>query len=159
MTEDAKFEDGAERPLHLAAQDAEDLQVISALVQDAVFPLSEVRYDRAQRRFALLINRFRWEDVPAAERRNRPFERVQAVLVFDDVMQVARQGIDPRDKDMVLSILSVGFVPGDDGTGRIELVLAGDGAIALSVEALSVTLRDVTRPYLAPSGKAPAHPE
>ena len=39
------------------------------------------------------------------------------------------------------------------------LTLAGDGAIALEVEALEVTLQDVTRPYRAPSGKAPAHPD
>ncbi|KKM80919.1 hypothetical protein LCGC14_1335040 [marine sediment metagenome] len=43
-------------------------------------------------------------------------------------------------------------------TGRVILTLAGDGAIALDVEALEVTLRDVTRPYIAPSGKAPQHP-
>ncbi|MCA3479159.1 MAG: DUF2948 family protein, partial [Rhodobacter sp.] len=58
----------------------------------------------------------------------------------------------------VLSLLSVGFEPGEDGTGRVILTLAGDGAIALAVEALEVTLKDVTRPYLAPSGHAPKHP-
>jgi hypothetical protein len=46
---------------------------------------------------------------------------------------------------------------GEDGTGVLTLVLAGDGAVALEVEALDVTLQDVTRPYLAPSGKAPDH--
>jgi hypothetical protein len=39
------------------------------------------------------------------------------------------------------------------------LTLAGDGAIALEVECLDVTLRDVTRPYAAISGKLPMHPE
>jgi hypothetical protein len=42
-----------------------------------------------------------------------------------------------------------------NGTGRVVLTLAGDGAIAAQAECLDVTLRDVTRPYLAPSGKAP----
>jgi len=42
MTEDARFEDGAERPLRLKALDAEDLSVISALAQDAVFPAREM---------------------------------------------------------------------------------------------------------------------
>jgi hypothetical protein len=37
--------------------------------------------------------------------------------------------------------------------------VAGDGVIALDVEALEVVLRDVTKPYVAPSGKAPSHPE
>ena len=49
------------------------------------------------------------------------------------------------------------FEPGEDGTGRVVLTLAGDGAIRLSVEALELHLRDVTRPYSAPSGKAPDH--
>ena len=41
---DARFEDGGEAPLHLVAQDAEDLAVISALVQDAVFPITEMKF-------------------------------------------------------------------------------------------------------------------
>ena len=41
--------------------DAEDLAVLSSLVQDAVFPASEMRWDRGKRRFALLLNRVRWE--------------------------------------------------------------------------------------------------
>ncbi len=53
--------------------------------------------------------------------------------------------------------LSVEFEPGADGGGRILLVLAGDGAVALEVEALEVVLRDVTRPYAAPSGRVPDH--
>lgn len=60
--QDARFEDGGESALKLAALDAADLEVISALAQDAVFPASEISWNPAQRRFALLINRFRWED-------------------------------------------------------------------------------------------------
>ena len=62
MTDDARFEDGGEAPLNLGALDAEDLQVISSLVQDAVFPASEMSWDKRAGRFALLLNRMRWED-------------------------------------------------------------------------------------------------
>ncbi|NCO85747.1 MAG: DUF2948 family protein [Rhodobacterales bacterium] len=157
MSRDARFEDGGERPLRLRAFDAEDLAVISALVQDAVFPVSEMVWTRRDRRFALLINRFRWEDVPQAERRGRDFERVQSVLAIEDVVKVQTQGVDRADGDLVLSLLSMSFVPGEDGTGRVELVLAGDGAISVEVEAVEVVLRDVTRPYVAPSRKRPEH--
>jgi hypothetical protein len=78
--------------------------------------------------------------------------------VADEALSVRTQGIDRQDRDVVLSLLSVGFEPDEDGTGRVILTLAGDGAIALAVEALEVTLKDVTRPYLAPSGKVPGHP-
>ncbi len=154
---DASFEEGADRPVNLAAVDEADLQVLSAMVQDAVFPITEMRWERARRRFAVLLNRFRWEDRADAEKRSRPYERVQSLLVIEDVLKVASQGIDRADTDTVLSLLSIAFTPGEDGTGRLELVLAGDGAIALDVECLNISLRDVTRPYLAPSRHAPDH--
>ncbi|NOD96921.1 DUF2948 family protein [Ruegeria sp. HKCCD6228] len=156
---DASFEDGREAPLNLGAEDAEDLKVISTLVQDAVFPVTEMKWQPSHRRFGLLLNRFRWEDKDAAARRDRPFERVQSVLVFDSVLSVASQGIDRSEKDMVMSLLSVEFEPGEDGAGQVLLTLAGDGAIRLKVEALDAALKDVTRPYRAPSGRAPQHPE
>ena len=79
--------------------------------------------------------------------------------VFDTVLKVASQGIDRSDKDMILSLLSVQFEAGEDSAGHIELTLAGDGGVRLAVEALDVTLKDVTRPYLAPSRHTPGHPD
>lgn len=158
MTEDARFEDAREAPLRLRALDAEDLKVISALVQDAVFPGNEMAWEPKQRRFALLLNRFRWEDRAQALARGRAFERVQSVLAFEDVAKVASQGID-RTADTIYSLLDIVWIAGEDGTGRLELTLAGDGAIALEVEALEATLTDVTRPYIAPSRQAPDHNE
>lgn len=156
---DASFEDGREAPLNLGAEDADDLQVISTLAQDAIFPITEMTWRPSERRFGLLLNRFRWEDKDAAARRDRPFERVQSVLVFDSVLSVASQGVERGDKEMVMSLLSIDFEAGEDGAGQIMLTLAGDGTIRLSVEAMDVTLKDVTRPYQAPSGQAPHHPE
>ncbi len=155
--EDGRFEPGAEGPLFLSAQDSDDLAVISALVQDAVFPATEMKYLAKRRQFALLLNRFRWEDRDAAARAGRGVERVQSVLSFADVRRVASQAVPTGDADRVLSLLSLAFEPGTDGMGRVVLVLAGGGTLALEVECLDATLRDVTRPYLAPSGKVPDH--
>lgn len=155
--DDARFEDADERPLKLKAEDAEDLQVISALVQDAVFPVTEIAWQPSQRRFALLLNRFRWEDQDRARKAGRPVERVQSVLNFDDALKVQSSGIDRGQSDMVLSVLALAFAPAEDGMGRVEITLAGDGAIALEVEAVNVSLQDVTRPYIAPSRKSPEH--
>ena len=59
MSGDARFEDAWGRALRLRALDADDLQVVSALVQDAVFPITEMAWDRRRRRFAVLVNRLR----------------------------------------------------------------------------------------------------
>jgi len=84
---------------------------------------------------------------------------VQSVLLFEDVMGVQSNGIDRRDTDMVLSLLDITWEPADDGMGRLLLTLAGDAELALQVEALEVQLKDVTRPYIAPSKLVPSHPE
>jgi len=155
MNEDAKFEDGREAPLNLGAEDEADLNVISSLVQDAVLPVTEMKWEPKRHRFALLLNRFRWED----EGRDRHgAERVQSVLMIDNVLGVSSQGIDRADKDIILSVLNVTFTAGEGGAGQVVLNLAGDGALRLNVEALEVTLKDVTRPYLAPTRKTPEHP-
>ena len=159
MAEDATFEEGGEQPLRLKALDAEDLAVLSSLAQDAVFPASEMQWDRKARRFGLLLNRFRWEDADRATARRRDLERVQSVLAIEDVTGVRSQGVPRGDKDVVLSLLSIAFEAGEDGTGVLYLTLAGDGIIAVSVEALEVLLKDVTRPYRAVSGQKPQHPQ
>lgn len=151
MTQDARFEDGAEAPLNLGAQDADDLGVISALVQDAVFPANEISWLRAEGRFAVLLNRFRWEAGTKTP------ERVQTLLHFAQVQRVSSQGVSRGDADVILSLLSVEFETTDSPSGDVILTLAGDGAIRLSVEALDVTLKDVTRPYVAPSKQTPDH--
>lgn len=154
MSEDARFEDGREAPLNLGAVDVEDLQVIASLTQDAVFPASEMRWLSKEGRFALLLNRVRWEDEGKA--RHAP-ERVQSVLMFSGVQSVASQGVPKGDAETILSLLTIQFEETDTPAGEVHLTLAGDGAIRLKVEALDASLKDVTRPYIAPSKKLPSH--
>ncbi|MEZ5716193.1 MAG: DUF2948 family protein [Paracoccaceae bacterium] len=153
---DASFEEGHEKPLNIGALDTGDLGVISALCQDAIFPAAEMRWQPRARRFALLLNRFRWEDT--GRDRHGP-ERVQSLLVFDNVLHVASQGIERGSPDTIFSLLSIDWQPGPDADGAVLLTLAGDGAIRLAAEALEARLRDVTRPYRAPSHHTPHHPE
>lgn len=156
--EDARFEDGAERPLRLRAEGPEDLAVVSALLQDAVGRVADVAWTPRRRRLTLLLNRFRWEDAPAAGRQRRPFERVRSLLSVGAALRVRAEGLDPKARDTVISLLALDFAAGADGAGALRLTLAGDGAIEVEVECLDVTLADVSRPYAAPSGKAPGHP-
>ncbi|TPE50693.1 DUF2948 family protein [Amaricoccus solimangrovi] len=157
--EDARFEDGGEPALRLRAETAADLEVISALTQDAVGQTSDIAWLPRRRRFTLLLNRFRWEDATAAGRQGRPVERTRALLTIEGVLRARANGIDPKDRDLVVSLLSLAFVPREDGAGALTLVLAGEGEIVLDVECLDVALTDVTRPYPAPSGRAPRHPD
>jgi hypothetical protein len=154
---DARFEDGVERPLRLAAETPEDLAVLSALAQDAVSTVADVGWMPRRRLFTLLVNRFRWEDAQAAERERRPFERVRALLSVRSALRVRSHGLDPADRDTVFSVLALEFAPGADGAGTLRILLAGDGEIAVDVECLDVAFADVARPHVALAGRAPAH--
>jgi hypothetical protein len=78
--------------------------------------------------------------------------------MFSNVQRVSSQGVNKGDADTILSLLQIEFTETDAPSGDVLLTLAGDGVIRLTVEALDVTLKDVTRPYVAPSRKLPEHP-
>jgi hypothetical protein len=140
--------------LTLAAEDAEDLQIISARLQDAVAPLKELVWLPKKRRFAALFNRFKWED----ERRNANL-RVRSLLHFDDVLSVQSKKIKIGAPDAVVSLLAIEFAPkgGEDPGGTIELLFSGGGAIRLEVECIDAGLSDVSGEWAA-RGR-PAHNE
>jgi len=124
----------------LAIEDAEDLEIVSARLQDAVAPLKDLAWLPKTRRFAALFNRFKWED-----KRKRADLRVKALLHFDDVLSVKSKGLKRGAPDAVISLLAIRFTPkgGDDPAGSVELVFAGGGTIRLEVECLSAGLTDV----------------
>ena len=157
MTQDAGFNDALDRPLNLGAQDAEDLQVISSLTQDAVLTVDDIKWSRAERQLVFLLKRFRWEDVELAKQQGRDPERVQSLLVIQNATGLASQGIDRKQADIVLSLMSLEFSGAVDGVGDLILTFSGDGALKVQVDGLDVALRDVTRPYVAPSKQVPNH--
>ena len=157
MTQDAGFNDALDRPLNLGAQDAEDLQVISSLTQDAVLTVDDLKWNRAERQLVLLLKRFRWEDVELAKQQGRDPERVQSLLVIQNATGLASQGIDRKQADIVLSLMSLEYSGAEDGVGDLILTFSGDGALKAQVDGLDVALRDVTRPYVAPSRQVPNH--
>ena len=157
MNQDAGFNDALDRPLNLGAQDAEDLQVISSLTQDAVLTVDDLKWSRAERQLVFLLKRFRWEDVELAKQQGRDPERVQSLLVIQNATGLASQGIDRKQADIVLSLMSLEFSGAVDGVGDLILTFSGDGALKVQVDGLDVVLRDVTRPYVAPSKQVPNH--
>jgi len=129
-----------EPALTLAAEDAEDLDVISARLQDAVAPLKDLVYLPKKRRFAALFNRFKWEDKRASANL-----RVRSLLHFDDVLSAQSKGLKRGAPDAVVSLLAVRFTPkgAEDPAGTVELVFSGGGMIKLEVECIDAGLSDV----------------
>lgn len=157
---DARFEDGAvfaDQPLRLVMASAEDLDVVSSLVQDAVGKTGEISWMPRRNRLVMLLNRFRWEDREAAEKSDRKFERVRTALIFDSARAVRSRGLDPKDGETTYAILRLSWEPGEDAEGRIVVMLAGDGDLAVDVECVDGQLTDLSRPWEAHARAAPDH--
>lgn len=126
--------------LKLLALDADDLAIISAHMQDAVFKVGDLSFSARSGLFSLAANRFVWEK---AARETKSFERRRAGLSFKRVEAVRSIGFDRRKADEVMSLLAIRYEPKGEGPdGVVELVLAGGGMIALEVECIEAQLSD-----------------
>jgi len=164
-----------ETRLKLSAADAEDLQVIAAFCQDALVPLSEMAYLEDEKRFVLVLNRFRWDlasgdgDGPGAKDAARPpgdrdapfwdkndtspvYERVLCGLTFENVSAVRTRSIDLRNRREILAMLTIHSEP-----GAVILLFAGGGAIKLEVGELRCFLEDFGPSW--PTRRRPRHPD
>ena len=155
MSEDARFEDGEDKALNIGAFDKRDLEVLSSLVQDSILPTSEIKWLSNSDKLAILINRFRWEGTKLSQGKN--LERVRSLLMINHVKNISSSGFSPKQKDRILSILSISFDGVEGGSGSVLIVVSGNGGIRVEVDALEINLRDVTMPYIAPSGLVPEH--
>lgn len=141
------------QPLRLVAEDAEDLNAMSAILQDAIIKISDFAHLPRQRRFAFVANRFLWE--AAGEEKRGPFARVRTGCHFDDVRSVRQSNLRLDAKDAVVEVLALRFDAGEDGTGAVTIDLAGGGAIRLDVESVNAQLADISAPW--PTRMKPEH--
>lgn len=124
--------------LRLVAFDSEDLDVLSAHLQDALVRVGDMAWLPEEDRFALVVSRFDW--LSAGEGR---CERAVSGLRFDRVRAVRQNGVPQQKPETVLELLALAFEPTDAPAGRIILTFAGGAAIRLDVECLEACLTDM----------------
>jgi hypothetical protein len=137
-------------PLKLLATDSEDVAVLAACLQDALVPIAEMEYIAAERRFALVANRFRWENCDESHADCGAFERVNCGIAFESVTGVRHRNIDRADRGQILNLLTI-EVEG----GAVNLLFAGGGVISLDVERVRCLVRDIGEPW--PTKWRPQH--
>ncbi len=137
--------------LKLLALDAEDLEVVAAATQDAVIRVGDIGYAQADHRFAMLMNRYAWEQGGG----RKAGQRKRAALHFDRVNSAQVSGIDTNARDGVLELLTIRFTEQEAPAGIVELDFAGGGTVRLEVECLEARLQDLGAAWAAKA--APEH--
>ncbi len=144
--------------LKLLAMDEEDLQIVSAHLQDAVLRVGDMAFLPSSQCFAAMVNRFDWETALSQGRKRRKprLRRHRTVLRFSRVLSVQSRNIALDNKDAVLELLAVQFEKTDGPGGHVLLTFAGGGTIRLKVECIEAELSDTGAVWRTKS--CPQHP-
>ncbi|MFV3074323.1 DUF2948 family protein [Niveispirillum fermenti] len=134
--------------MRLRARDAEDLAVVSALLQDAIIPIGDLAFLPQEGLFILMASRFLWEGVPedggpSPDDGEERSYRILCAVRFHNVRGVRRRGLDLARRDQFLSLLSVEAA----GDGVVLLHLSGGADIRLEGEAIECRLEDRGQPW------------
>ncbi len=130
--------------LKLVALDLEDLEVISAHLQDAVLRVGDMTYLSSQKRFAAIVNRFDWRTaIKDGASGKETLIRRRAALHIDRVLEAKIQNISLTNENEVLSMLAIRFEEGEAPGGYMTLVFAGGGAVQLNVECIEFEMQDL----------------
>ena len=132
-------------PLRLLAEDAVDLQIISAALQDAIMRPVDIRWEKEARRLTIVLSRFCWECGGT---------RVMSAMQFGDVEAVKSRRL-PRLPESALELLALDFEPTEAPGGRVILMFAGGGDLRIDVECLDAVLTDLSDRW--PARVAPTH--
>lgn len=135
--------------LKLAALDEEDLQVLSAHLQDAVLTVADIRYLPKENKAVFIMNRFVWDK--EADKRSKEHERRRAALAVSQVTGMKAQNIDQNAKGAVLELLAVTFKPAETPSGELHLAFAGGASVSLAVECIEAQLADLGAAWSTPN--------
>ena len=128
--------------LKLVALDREDIEIVSAHLQDAVVKPADIRWRPAENRLVIALNRFDWE---AANGGAPEFRRRRAALRFDRVSACKCRNCSncSEGREQVLNLLAVSFEETDQPGGVVTLTFSGGAALRLEVECLEAELADL----------------
>jgi phage terminase large subunit-like protein len=131
--------------LRLRAEDEEDLAVFSACLQDALAPVGDMEWLREERRFVLVVNRFRWEC------KEKPAERTLTGIRFDEIEDVKVQGFARTERTRILELLAI------RREGAATVLEFADGArLRLEAPRIRGVIEDMGEPW--PTRWRPRHP-
>jgi hypothetical protein len=140
--------------LKLRAEDADDLAVISACLQDSLVAVRDLAFVLQDRSFLMVVNRFRWENRTPPESGEAGFQRTLCGVTFGTVAGVSYLGFRRSEDERILSLLTI-RPETDSGRDAILLEFSGGAAIRLEVARILCHAQDLGEPW--PTQWQPRH--
>lgn len=122
--------------LKLRAKDIEDVQVVSAVLQDSIVPSVDMAYQPEASSFILVAQRLRREDREGGE-----CERICCAVTIKGVSAAHTMGMDLRQQDRMYDLLAL-MLDETNGVASLTLVFAGDARVRLDLTSWGLTVED-----------------
>ena len=137
-----------ENKLKLRAVAAEDLEIISALLQDGLVAASDLNYQKDSASFVMIINRFCWEQADDTESETQP-NRCLCGLKVAHVKQVSRRGLSSGVNQFynLLSITYEEVKNNEKVIKRLTFTFSDGYGIRLTVDDLALIVQDIAVPH------------
>ena len=126
------------KKIHLYGSDIEDYEVLSALIQDAAIPISEMKFDQVEKQFFLVCSRFSWE----SRLQHGDNKRIVSGICFDNVIEVKKKNFPSFNSENILNFLTLKKV-----TGFIELIFSNNILIKLVGNNISFRIDDLNKEW------------
>jgi hypothetical protein len=138
--------------LKLRAEDGEDMDIISAVLQDAIAPLCDMTYQEPEKTFIMVVHRFCWgeDEKDITEKEEKAFERIRCALTITGVTAVQIHGVNQKDTGQILDLLAVLLQD-----NNLQFIFAGEARIKLTLADWKLKLEDFGDPW--PTTHRPCH--
>lgn len=131
--------------LKLKAKDTEDLQVISAVLQDAIAPVCDMVYRETDKNFILVVQRL-------CREQGGDLTRICCAVNLHNITLTQLKGFEQQDKTRMLDLLAI--LPEEAGQG-LQFVFAGGARLRFTGADWTLHIEDFGETW--PAACAPCH--
>jgi len=137
-----------ENRLKLRAVAAEDVETMSALLQDGLVAASDLHYQKDAASFVMVINRFCWEQANDTESETQS-NRCLCGLKVAHVKQVSQRGLS-AGANQFYNLLSITYEETRKHkkvVNKLTFTFSDGCGIRLTVDELALTMQDLAAPH------------
>ena len=135
--------------LRLKAVAAEDIEVLSALLQDSLVAASDIQFLADEACLIMLLNRYCWEQ--SSQKTQSHPQRCMCGLKVISVSQIRQRGLSGQTNQFY-NLLSITY---EEAIKRLTFTFSEGCGIRLDVDRLALLLEDVADPH--PGFARPQH--
>ena len=151
-----------EKKLKLFGRSIDDVEVLSALLQDSIIPGADMAFDRKLEEFVFVANRFCWELKPSAEvtgSDGKPLHKRRLCGVRISHVRSIQYRKWPHKRHValfnVLALRHMDMAKQADKRAVLQFEFSGGSGLRLKIDEIDIALEDLDSGY--PTSLHPGH--